>query len=127
MNLWHRNGIPVGDEELEDLGLVDQMAVFECEGVPFKFTSQTVERDACGYHTHTSVLSLRQLERESEADAIDLVEIVADGRLSGRVPEAEMRRSLAASFETGDRVARRYASRELFRTAQRLLTARIVA
>ena len=125
--MWRRDGYPVDDEALQELGLVDQSGLFECEGVAFRFTSMTVERDARGHRAHTSVLTLRQLAPRVEPDAIDLVEIVAEGKLSGRVPELAMRKALAASIETSEQVARRYAARELFRTAERLLTARSVA
>jgi len=127
MSLWQRNGIPVDDDELQELGLVDQIAECECDGVRFMFRAETVERDARGYHAHSVVLTLRQLDRASEASAIDLVEIVEDGRLSCRVPERAMRHALAASFETSERLARRYATVQLFHTAKRLLAARAVA
>ena len=127
MGPWQTNGRPADAADLEDLGLTDQTVLCDCNGVSFRFTAETVDRGAQGIHAHGAVLTLRQLERRSELDAIDLVEIVEDGRPCRSPSGKSVQIALAAAFETCDRVGRRYASRRLFQTAERLLADRDIA
>jgi hypothetical protein len=123
MTRWHKDGRPIGDEELADLALVDTDTLCEYAGTTFRFTAETVTRHSppgTGPSGGTAVLALRELGPGDRDRAIYLVDFADACRLDAVGCEGE-RRTCAEARETACRAARRYVGVELFHRAQEMI------
>jgi hypothetical protein len=128
MTLWHKDGLPLSDEDLADLALSDEGAVCECAGVTFRFAAVIVvsRHQSLPGHHGTVVLTLRQLGAPDPHRGIDLVDYVDVNRFDAATGDDD-HLILDQAGETASRAARRYVGLELFRRAEELVAGRRVA
>lgn len=123
MTRWHKDGRPIDDEELADLGLTDTDTLCEYAGTTFRFTAETVTGHSSagtGASGGTAVLTLRELRPGDRDGAIYLVDFADACRFDAIGCESE-RRTCADARETACRAARRYVGTELFHRAQGMI------
>ena len=128
MAQWHKDGLPLSDEDLADLALGDEGALCECAGVTFRFAAVVVvsRRPSLPGHHGTVVLTLRQSGASDPRRAIDLVDYVDVNRFDVAA-YGDDHLILDQAGETASRAARRYVGLELFRRAEELVAGRQVA
>lgn len=123
MAQWHKDGRPIDEAALADLGLIDGDALCEYGGAVFHFTVETVpaRQSSRAYpHCGTVVLRLRQLNAPPP-HAIHLVDYVDADQLGGLSCGDD--RLLDEAGQTASRAVRRYVGAQLFQRAEELLAA----
>lgn len=123
MSQWLKDGVPIDDDDLADLALVDTDIRCEYAGTTFRFTAETVAGHSIGRERSnggTAVLALRELGAADSGLAIYLIDF-ADACGPEAIGCESERRSCAWASETACRAARRYVGRELFHRAQELI------
>lgn len=123
MTQWHKDGLPIDDEDLADLALADIDILCEYAGTTFRFTAETVTGHSPRRPqaiARTAVLALRELGAAGRDGAVYLVDFAEACGFDSLGCDSE-RRSCARANETACRAARRYVGVELFHRAQRMI------
>ena len=123
MRQWRKDGIPIDRADLGDLATSDGEALCEFGGVQFRFTAETVGRQAwrpAPPPGAAAVLTLQQVGAPPASDPIHLVGLADASPLDATRCKAGQRNQLADAQAIATRTARRYVCTELFRKAEKL-------
>ncbi len=124
MRQWRKDGIPITEADLGDLATSDGEAYCEFGGLRFRFTAETIGRQAwqpAPPPGAAAVLTLRQVGAPPASEPIHLVGLADASPLDTTRCEAWQRNHLADAQAIAARTARRYVCSELFRRAEELI------